>query len=858
MKITVDRGGSKGDIRQINVAMWESDGTTEIACERYVTDLDDVTLEVVNTLTPGNTYYISIDNLDSWAQGSFTLCLTDNDISYDYYEGAIELTDLNNWCSSDALYSTIGASPDKVVGSCWNNSGPRFNRWFKFTAMNPQVTITVDVGSGRGTQTGTQLALWESDGTTEVACNRYSGIVWDSEDVTISYGGLTIGNVYYISVDTYDGNHDGSFTLCIDNIDEIYYSRNNGSWNNANTWSIVGYGGAPAADYPKVGDVANIQGYSITITGNESVAELNMNAANATTGLTINNGSLSIQGKAVITNPGNNINATLTVGNNSLLSVNDDLSVNRNGGTATLTLSVDNSTVTINRNFNIYSIAGTNDNTIDILNGAVFTVNEDVLMSNTGGPKTSINVDASSLVVFQDITMTSGADNKNEIALTNNAELHLKADIVRGTPAYGILNCASGTTVYFDSDAYLQTFPSSDGSGTGDVFTYQNVVISNSRITTPQITLDGPVTINESLTLTDGEVLTTSTNLLTLAAGASVSGGSIDSFIDGPMKKVGNTDFEFPVGDDNFWQPIAIANLTGDAATEFTAEYHAVSPPNYGAVNAPLYNVSILEYWDLSNTGTVSNADVTLHWKDQARSDIDDYTDLRIAHFNGSTWDDLGQSSIAASDPGSITVTGVSTFSPFTFGSGSPTSNPLPVELLSFGGEFDGKVVILNWVTMTELNNDFFEIEWSANGKDFEVIGKVYGHGTTSIRQYYSFEDAEPIFGLVYYRLRQVDYDGQYEYSDIIAVDVRFAEHGRLNIYPNPFSAAATITYSVPEKTRVLLTIRSITGRTVYSLIDDVKEAGLHQIMLDRIGNGMFILQFNYGGKMITKKIVNY
>jgi len=217
------------------------------------------------------------------------------------------------------------------------------------------------------------------------------------------------------------------------------------------------------------------------------------------------------------------------------------------------------------------------------------------------------------------------------------------------------------------------------------------VIINNSRITAPQLTLDGKVTINATLTITDGEVLSASTNLLTLAAGASVSGGSISSFVDGPMKKIGNTDFEFPVGDNNFWQPVAITKITGvDAATEFTAQYleqkqsdnlNMKTPDPNGDMN----NIIGLEYWDLSNTGTiVTSADISLFWKDQTRSDIDNAADLQIAHYTGTEFENLGQDAISFANPGSITVTGVSSFSPFTFGSLSNTFNALPIELISF------------------------------------------------------------------------------------------------------------------------------------------------------------------------------
>ena len=140
------------------MAIWESDGTTEVASDRYTSSNgDDVVLGALG-LTPGATYYISVDSFDTSYDGSFTLCLEDS-LDYDWYEGAIDVTSLINGCSADAEYTTIGASPDRNAGSLWNNSGPQLNRWFYFTApASGEINITVDRGGSKGTQQRTQLA----------------------------------------------------------------------------------------------------------------------------------------------------------------------------------------------------------------------------------------------------------------------------------------------------------------------------------------------------------------------------------------------------------------------------------------------------------------------------------------------------------------------------------------------------------------------------------------------------------------------------------------------------------------------------------------------------------------------------
>ena len=95
-------------LRGVNVALWEADGTTEIESNRYVSDNDNVTVGSVD-LSAGNWYYISVDNHYSGYRGTFTLCLND-DVDYDYYDGAQIITNLDNWSSVNAAYTTVGES----------------------------------------------------------------------------------------------------------------------------------------------------------------------------------------------------------------------------------------------------------------------------------------------------------------------------------------------------------------------------------------------------------------------------------------------------------------------------------------------------------------------------------------------------------------------------------------------------------------------------------------------------------------------------------------------------------------------------------------------------------------------------
>jgi hypothetical protein len=142
----------------------------ELACKRYSSDYDDVRIQYVG-LTPGEWYYISVDNhLSIGYRGTFTVCL-DTEVDYDFREGAIEIADPHDWCSADAEFTTMDATPDRLKGSTWN-TGPNYNRWFKFRATTNEVKADLKTGGDLGTLRYGYIALWDSAGN-EVSSARY-------------------------------------------------------------------------------------------------------------------------------------------------------------------------------------------------------------------------------------------------------------------------------------------------------------------------------------------------------------------------------------------------------------------------------------------------------------------------------------------------------------------------------------------------------------------------------------------------------------------------------------------------------------------------------------------------------------
>ena len=231
VRIRVETTAHLGTIQNINAAIWESDGVTEVACNRYIDPDDRVVIQAVG-LSPGQWYYLTVDNYNADARGTFTLCIYDN-VDYDFYEGAYDVSSLINTCSNNAVYSTKGATADRVAASCWD-AAPYYNRWFKFTASTNDITVTVQSGGSLGTLQRINLALWDSDGVTELACARY--INPDDTQVSLSYNGLTPGNVYYITVDNGTPESRGTFTLCLENSSMVWTGNVDTDWSNPGNW----------------------------------------------------------------------------------------------------------------------------------------------------------------------------------------------------------------------------------------------------------------------------------------------------------------------------------------------------------------------------------------------------------------------------------------------------------------------------------------------------------------------------------------------------------------------------------------------------------------------------------------------
>ncbi|MBK9097686.1 MAG: T9SS type A sorting domain-containing protein [bacterium] len=183
----------------------------------------------------------------------------------------------------------------------------------------------------------------------------------------------------------------------------------------------------------------------------------------------------------------------------------------------------------------------------------------------------------------------------------------------------------------------------------------------------------------------------------------------------------------------------------------------------------------------------------------------------------------------------------------------------VPVELISFNAVSNGNEVILTWSTASELNNQLFEVQRSFEGSDFATIGFVNGKGTTSEKQNYLYKDKILADGKYYYRLKQIDYLGQSDYSEIIEMDIRlFSSYLLEQNFPNPFNPTTTIGYGLKEKSNVKIIVINSIGEEVASLVNEEKESGYHTIEFnaEKLPSGVYFYQLQAGAYVEAKKMI--
>ena len=227
---------------------------------------------------------------------------------------------------------------------------------------------------------------------------------------------------------------------------------------------------------------------------------------------------------------------------------------------------------------------------------------------------------------------------------------------------------------------------------------------------------------------------------------------------------------------------------------------------------------------------------------------------------NGTSWTKVNNGLMNASIR-SLAVSGTSLFAG-TSGRGvwgRPLSEMVPVELTSFTASANGKEVTLSWSTATELNNQGFEVQRKFGSNDIATIGSVKGHGTTTSPNNYNYVDKLTDAGKYFYRLKQIDYGGTFEYSNEIEVEVIVLDKFTLeHNYPNPFNPSTKISWQSPVGSQQTLTVFDVLGNVVAILMNEFKLAGSYEVEFDgsNLASGIYFYQLRVGNFIDTKKMI--
>jgi len=549
----------------------------------------------------------------------------------------------------------------------------------------------------------------------------------------------------------------------------------------------------------------------------------------------------------------------------------NSLSIGSNNGTTNNLEISGASSLTVLTNINIQKTAGGGNLTMELLGGSSFSC---LNLTLTGTAQGAENAE----VVIEDATSVGSVSGN----FTNNAGGSLDMDIGGAPTGNFYLEgdwISNGLATDFKQAGSTVNFI---GSNIQDINTnafvevFHDININKSAgvvLLFDDIETDATGTLN----LTDDQLVLNSNTVTiqneAISAIQQTSNGSIVSETTDNLSRVrwniGNSGgahvFPFAHGFGGAYIPFTFQRTAGNAGMVTLATY-GTGQDNLPWPNGPVDVVNNLNsvigltpdgrdatvdrFWQIDVTGTPT-ADITFTY-DPAELPIGPWnTPAGLVAQRYDTGSDNWQAPTAGQSAGAnfVTVTGVNTFSPWTL---APTVTLLPVELVNFDGSRLQDDVQLQWMTASEINNDYFTIERSADGINFQAIGQIDGAGTYNGNLNYEFLDESPSAGINYYRLKVTDFDGSYAYTRIIAVEYDKYIRPTIAIYPNPLQTnnrQLTIESNVQVDQ---VTIFNTIGQSVATY----NNIGGHIQLPNTLTAGIYLVQLEAAGNTVTKKLV--
>jgi hypothetical protein len=699
-----------------------------------------------------------------------------------------------------------------------------------------------------------------------ITINTGGSITFQSGTFTVNGGGVSNSGSMLISGGTLDiqnatGNliNSGSLTISSGQLKVGNTFTNNAGYNfyvsgGTITANITNYGTVTSSSGSSLlnGIIANQSGSTVNINGGnlEVTKEPSTNAGT----ISVSSGTLFFNGKDLNNLSGGTI--TQTGGSIELDHLTNSGQVTASGGTFTIdefftnnsgcNINVNGGSIIVKNNTSInYGSVTVSSGLLDFgTAGRDFTIASGGSVNQTGGTVKvkKLTVAASASYTFSGTTLDISGDLVNSGTVTLNP---------------GIVNVAG----------QIQTEVGSNFTISGATVTAQNDATFKGTVTISSGTLD--FGSNNKAAFIDGSTFNQYGGTI-ITENLELKNGSTYNQTGGELQV--DHDLKIPVG--------TTFNSTG-GTVRFTGEQGG-GAEFYG--NVQFHNVVIDAGASLNMDNNNDNIKISGNFTNN-NPDLDN--DKGTVTFNGTASQTIYSAStppgskttfgnLVVSNPNGVTLLsdlGVHTSISFNSGgyinpddntiylNGSVYNGPLPVELSSFSASVVGNAVKLNWRTETEVNNYGFEIEryaLSAERQAWEEIGFVNGNGNSNSPKSYFYEDKNVTAGKYSYRLKQIDNDGQFEYSKTIEVDLGAPKKFELSQnYPNPFNPTTTIRFNLPEAGNVKLTLFNILGQEIKTLVNEFKESGVHTINFDasELNSGMYIYKLEAGSFVQTRKM---
>ena len=487
----------------------------------------------------------------------------------------------------------------------------------------------------------------------------------------------------------------------------------------------------------------------------------------------------------------------------------------------------------------------------------------------------TVNLNNGGICIGSNTIALSASSNAGEVYIGPGITWNLSNDTIN--IAENLIN--NGTIIASTGVVNFTGSNNSTISGSGNTQLFDMRVNKSAGAT---LTLQHPVLVTNTLTMNQGNVFTTSANLLTLGSSSAAPGSlSYNSgTIVGPFKRYfansasAGTAGLFPVGTASYNRYADFSFGSGPGVDQYLTVEYITGAPLQGGV--PLYNGlpltasgSLIQnysadgYWSVIPTNnnyaapiTSVNYGVTLFANNLTGMQSPQV--CRIIKSAGSNtaaqhhviWQACGTHTPinSSANPQAFLITSTATQGFSWFNIGTPNSQALPVELLSFNGDCNDGQVNLSWQTATEHNSDYFEVEKSRDGMNWQVLTTVNAAGNSTQLLNYQTVDAHAMEGNNYYRLTQVDIDGTTKTYDVINVSCSGSGKGYFSAYPNPSTGSF----------QVILNDKNLVGTGVLNVKDTKGAAILNRMIEVKPGINMFsVTDLNLAPGVYYIQIVN-